>query len=194
MRTAEINREYSLGKALASLPGYKPAPPPLCETLYLTIQFLHTFSRRVSIKAEGQILLISWQPSSTIVHIYVYVSRRQTVPDLDGGMKRAKGEICKGELRTEGRLRKGSSPCRDGFTSQPNRPHSGIIVNILSRGTDKGLRTCLDSYACRYNRSTCNPQLPLFLPTINAPRTPGLRHGHLRDGRGKGSWTNNGTN
>lgn len=36
-----------------------------------------------------------------------------------GGMKRAKGQFCNGGLRTEGRLRKGSSPCRDGFASPP---------------------------------------------------------------------------
>lgn len=99
-------------------------------------------------------------------------------------MKRAKGQICKGELRTEGRLRKGSSPCRDGFASQPPIGLTQALFRIIS--DEAQTNDCAHVWIAGQAGIIValvilnSPFYPTHHqnPEINVPRTLGLRHGH----------------
>lgn len=104
-------------------------------------------------------------------------------------MKRAKGQFCNGGLRIEGGLRKGSSPCRDGFASPPP---IGLAQALFGTSSDEAQENdCAHFWIAEQARTIVaivflnSP----FFPThhqdseTNVLRTLGLGHGH---GHGKG--------
>lgn len=109
-----------------------------------------------------------------------------------------KGSILQGWIAAWGNTEKGlnSVPrwiCKLTSTTS-NRPHSGIILNILRRGTDKHLRTSLGCWASLYNCSIRNHQLPFFLTQPSEFRNKHATNARawsrtLRNCHGKGAWT-----